>query len=163
MQEAMVSAGFGRMRKSITHILRVPISQKSRRLRSRLLSGLLAASILILPARHALADGQVLELPRVESAAAAYETPAPLPRVAPPRAEDDRPVAGMGSLQDYERDDGQAASQSPSLGGGYASSGVAPRPERPTNQDALLTDVIVGAVAIGLFALEVHAAQHHHR
>lgn len=157
------------MSKVVTDILRDPVTQKSGRRVSRILSmvlsTVLAASILALPATKALADGQVLELPQVANAPSESAPVVRRRHVAPPPTQmADAPMpAGMGTLQDYEHQDDSTAqnSSSPSsfaIGGSNGAVGVDPN----GNRDALIGDAILGAVAIGLFALEVHQARRHY-
>jgi hypothetical protein len=123
------------------------------------LSVVLAASICVLPARMAFA-AQVLELPADPASSpdgSADRAGEPLPHrhaMAPT-------PSGLGSIDDYERQ-----GESPSSAG-IGSAGSNPRidPNGPNrDRQALVNNVILGALAIGLFAMEVHAAhQHRHR
>ncbi len=66
--------------------------------------------------------------------------------------------SGLGSIEDYERQG------EPSSSAGIAGARPSLRIDRNNNRQALANDVTLGALAIGLFALEVHAAhQHRHR
>ena len=154
-------------------VLRHLATQKSCRRGRKVLSktppmalmALLIASILVLPASRALADGQILELPQVAEARPQPQ-PSRRPRVASPPAEvADAPIPGMGTLQDYEHQDDRPAQNPPqssaSLAMGGSNGAIVVDPGG--NRDALINDAILGAVAIGLFALEVHAAHHHRR
>ena len=69
--------------------------------------------------------------------------------------------SGLGSIDDYE-----------SQGESSSSTGITSAPSNPRidpngpngNRQALVNDVILGALVVGLFAMEVHAAhQHRHR
>ncbi len=126
------------------------------------LSALLAASIGVLPARTAFAD-QVLELPQAAAPASSPDGSADGAAVEPEpqRQAMTRMPAGLGSIDDYEN---QGESSNPA---GIASppSNLRIDPNGPNrNREALVNDVILGALAIGLFAMEVHAAhQHRHR
>jgi hypothetical protein len=122
----------------------------------------LAASIGVLPARTAFAD-QVLELPQAAAPASSPDGSADGAAVEPEpqRQAMTRMPAGLGSIDDYEN---QGESSYPA---GIASppSNLRVDPNGPNrNREALVNDVILGALAIGLFAMEVHAAhQHRHR
>jgi hypothetical protein len=125
----------------------------------------LVTSICVLPMRTAFAD-QVLELPQAPARAASSDTSRDASRyvpddVAPKPAPHRRAMApmpaGLGSIDDYESQDGSSSSS------GIAGAGLSPRIDPNRNGDALANEVILGALVIGLFAMEVHAAHQHHR
>jgi hypothetical protein len=125
------------------------------------ISALLAASVCGLPATTAFAE-QVLEVPRVaaptpaEAPVDAAVEPDPVHRVMAPMP------SGVGSVNDYETQD--ESSYPP---GALAPSARAPQGafvDPAHNRQALTNDVIMGALVIGLFALEAHSAhQSRHR
>lgn len=123
------------------------------------LSTVIAVSICILPARTTFAD-QVLELPQAV-APASYRDASAADGAAepPPRRQAMAPMpSGLGSLDDYER---QGESDRPA---GLASGPSNVRIDPNGNREALANDIILGALVIGLFALEMHAAhQNRHR
>ena len=63
--------------------------------------------------------------------------------------------SGLGSVDDYEN---QGESSYPAAVAGAPSN---LRVDPNGNRDALVKDVVLGALVIGLFALEAHAAQQH--
>ena len=131
---------------------------RGRRMLTLALSAVLVACICILPARTAFAD-QVLELPATAAPASSPDTSADGARETQPKHHAMAPMpAGLGSIEDYERQG------EPSSSAGIAGARPSLRIDRNNNRQALANDVILGALAIGLFALEVHAAhQHRHR
>jgi hypothetical protein len=125
------------------------------------LSALLAVSTCALPATSAFAE-QVLELPQAAAQTPSADAPAEAEAEPKPRRQAMTPMpAGLGSIDDYEN---QGESSYPA---GIASPPPNLRvdPNGPNrNREGLVNDVILGALAIGLFAMEVHAAhQHRHR
>jgi hypothetical protein len=143
--------------------LRHRASQKRVRrwLRSAILvlSVVLAASICVLPARTAFAD-QVLELPQAAAPASSPDRSADGAAVEPePQRQAMTPMpAGLGSIDDYEN---QGESSYPA-GIASAPSNLRVDPNGPNrNREGMVNDVILGALAIGLFAMEVHAAHQH--
>ncbi len=131
---------------------------RRRRMLTLALSAVLVACICILPARRAFAD-QVLELPATAAPASSPDASvggAPEPE---PKHRTMAPMpSGLGSIEDYERQG------EPSSSAGIAGARPNLHIDPSGNRQALANDVILGALAIGLFALEVHAAhQHRHR
>jgi hypothetical protein len=135
-----------------------------------ILSGLITLSMLALPVRTAFADGQVLELPQVSSAAVASSAtsddlvplpPVPRHRSARQQVADSAPPAGVGSLADYmHQSDGES---SPYPASAMSMSPAAGRYDPNGDRNAMVNNVILGVLALGLFAYEVHAANQHHR
>ena len=143
-----------------THCLRrrAPRKRQSRRLSLTVvaLSAILAIAVAVIPARMAFAE-QVLELPQtaapsptsdssIESASLAespHRSVAPMP-------------AGLGTIDDYEAE----GSSSPYSAGSGAPSGNAPV-ERRASQNTLTNEVVVGALVLGVLAMELHAAHQH--
>lgn len=138
------------------------------------LSAFLAATICGLPAtRMAFAD-QVLELPRATAAApapdASYSADA-VPEPEPRASRNLTPLpADLGSVEDYENQGEPSASPrfaasprfgtSPSFAGGPSPVRI----DQGGSRDAMVTNVILGALVIGLFAMEMNADhQHRHR
>ena len=137
-------------------------SQKRVRRWSRLLtvalSAVLAVSICVLPARTAFAN-QVLELPQTTAPVSSPAASADGAAEPEPQRQAVAPMpSGLGSVDDYEN---QGES---SYSGGIANAPSNLRIDPNGNRDALVKDVVLGALVIGLFALEAHAArQHRHR
>jgi hypothetical protein len=125
------------------------------------ISAVLAVSVCGLPATTALAE-QVLEVPRVtaptpaEAPMEAAVEPDPVHRVMAPMP------SGVGSVNDYETQDESSylvGATSPSI-----SRANGARIDPSGNRQSLTNEVILGAVVIGLFALEAHSAnQRRHR
>jgi hypothetical protein len=146
------------------YFLRHRESQKRRRRRSKTLiitlAVILAASICGLPTTDAFAD-QMLELPQVAAPA-----PMPHPRaVAEPDPESpNRAMApmppGLGSIDEYES---QGDSEGPArLASGPSNLQIDPYGPQG-NRSSLASNVLLGALTLGLFAMELHAAHRHHR
>jgi hypothetical protein len=157
------------------------VAEKRARRRPKMLrlalSALLAATICGLPATKVAFADQVLELPRVSAPA-----PAPLPDASyssdavaepePPAKRNLTPLpADLGSVEDYENQ-GDEASSSPRFASssrfasspGFASGPSTIRIDQGGGRDAMVTNVILGALVIGLFAMEMNSAhQHRHR
>lgn len=131
---------------------------RRRRMLTLALSAVLVACICILPARSAFAD-QVLELPATAAPASSPDASVDGARETQPKHHAMAPMpSGLGSIEDYERQG------EPSSSAGIAGARPSLRIDRNNNRQALANDVTLGALAIGLFALEVHAAhQHRHR
>lgn len=129
-----------------------------RRMLTLALSAVLAAGICVLPARSAFAD-QVLELPPTAAPASSRDASVDAAPEPEPKHHAMAPLpAGLGSIEDYEQQG------EPSSSAGIAGARPSLRIDPNNNRQALANDVILGALAIGLFALEVHAAhQHRHR
>lgn len=129
------------------------------RIRRVALALILALSIGMLPAmvpaRVAFAS-QTLELP--SSAPSSTSNPSienPPPPQARIRSTDPLPP-GLGTIDDYEAQDPSYRSSA----GSNAPSGNAPA-ERRANQPALVNEVVVGALVLGVLAMEMHAAHRH--
>lgn len=119
------------------------------------LSAVLTASICVLPARMAFAD-QVLELPQAAAPVSSqYASGAPAAAPEPERQAMAPMPAGIGSVDEYES---QGESSYPA---GIASTPSNLHIDPNRNRDGLVKDLVLGALVIGLFALEVHAAQQH--
>lgn len=143
------------------------ISQKwARRWSSALilaLSAVVSVSICVLPARTALAE-QILELPQESASPASVDAPAEVEPQPKPRRQPVTPIpSGVGSIEEYE-------SQGESDGPARFASG----PSNPQidvygttglsgNRGRMVNNVLLGALALGLLAMELHAAHHHHR
>ncbi|HVN26905.1 MAG TPA: hypothetical protein VMT64_00385 [Candidatus Binataceae bacterium] len=119
-------------------------------------------SLIMAPARSAFAD-QVLEIPSTVAPTASTPSdysrtmrtshPAPLP-------------SNLGTLQDYEREtDADSNTGNPSnYPSNHGAGSVNPLFEvKGNDQQALLQSAVLGALLIGAFAMEMHAAHHHHR
>lgn len=147
------------------------VAHQKRHFRATRLSALgialtVALSIVAIPAGPALAGGQVLELPQAAAPsspppAPAYETPPPS-AAAPEPAEvaDATPPPGVGGIDDYMHQDGQPPSSSHARN---AQSYSSQQPDPYANRSSATTDAIVAAVALGMIALDIYAAHHHHR
>jgi hypothetical protein len=114
----------------------------------------------------AFAD-QVLELPRVSAPA-----PAPAPdasyssdAVAEPEPRAKRNLtplpADLGSVEDYENQGEPSSSPRFASSPSFASGPSTVRIDQGGGRDAMVTNVILGALVIGLFAMEMNAAQQH--
>ena len=142
-------------------------------------AGILAFSITVLPVTKAVAD-QVLELPQTTTPAAAaapdVSTVAPITHYRHNQSalgDSEAPTpANLGSIDDYEhqgeadqssyRSSSPYASSGGGLGGNY--SGATLQFESGDSREALTNNLILGAVVLGLFAMEVESAHHrHHR
>jgi len=121
------------------------------------LAGFLAASVGLMPARMAVAE-QVLELP--QNAARLASPDASVEDAAQP--ENPRPEtiaampAGLGSVDDYESQDASS----------HSTTGAVSRPptapsERRSNHAALGNDLILGALVLGVLAIELRGAHQH--
>lgn len=143
--------------------LRHPASQKRVRRRSITfivpLSALLAVSILTLPAPSVFAE-QVLEVPQTAASTPLRDAPIDAEPEPEPQHRALAPMpSGLGSIQDYENQDesdrpvGFSNNPSNVRIDQFGSSG---------NRSALANNVLLGALAIGLFAMELHAAHRHH-
>ena len=151
-------------------------SHMGRRRRSRIpaviLSSFITLSMLAMPVGRAFADGQVLELPQVSSTPVAapatsydqYSPPEPVSRhrSAPQQVADSTPPSGVGSLDDYMHQSESDSSPYPASSA-MTMSPSAGRYDPNGDRSAMVTNVILGALAIGLFAYELHAANQHHR
>ena len=148
---------------------------------TRVLAAVLATTISLLPATKVLAD-QVLVLPQMTTPTAAPDLSSPAPVYAPDHRRNpsakrtpEAPLpANLGSIEDYEH---QGEEDRPSYSGtsSYASSnfqgggfggnygGTTLQFEPGNSREALTNNLILGAVVLGLFAMEVDAAHHHHR
>ena len=137
------------------------------------LSGLITLSMLALPLRNAFADGQVLELPQVSSAAIASPVTSD-DGLAPPvsasrhnsthqQVADSTPPPGVGSLADYMHQSDEDSSPYAGSAGAMPMSPGAGGFDSNGNRSAMVNNVILGALALGLFAYEIHAAHQHHR
>lgn len=155
---------------------------------TRALAVSLAASLCIAPITTALAD-QVLEVPQMAAPATSADAsakdaaPAAHPRhshhevTERPKAMAPLP-ANLGSVEDYEHQDGEDAPSS-SYSRRYSSSGFGGQAagfggpggnfaganlqfDPGHDRQALTNNLILGALAIGLFAMEVQASHHHH-
>jgi hypothetical protein len=146
------------MKAELPHRLRHRVSQKGTARGSRIagvaLSAILAASIagLVPTDVHA---AQVLELP--QTAPASSEVPAPPPISPPARARGARSEAapaGVGSVSDYESQEGdpQASVAAPQASSPF---------DRRGNRAALTNELMMGALVIGVLAMELHAAHQH--
>jgi len=148
------------MSAGLVHALRRLTSQKRARRRFSMLTLPLAALLIILvgvmPVRMVQAE-QVLELPTSGAPAAAsdaspddvvaYEKSAPK-AVAPM-------PSGLGSIDDYETQD-----SSPYAANSAGTRGTTHVDHRG-QQSALVDEVMVGALVIGVLAMELNSAHHH--
>ncbi len=120
------------------------------------LSAVLAAMIAMVPAATAFCD-QVLELP--QPAAPVASTDASTNNAASPeqpRNQASAPMpAGLGSIADYENQDSEASSAAP-----LTSSAGAPIEHRGA-QATVQNEAILGALVLGVIALELTAGNHH--
>jgi hypothetical protein len=125
----------------------------------------------------ALAD-QVLELPQ-NSAESTSSPPASIAspdETAPPHKPRHRAMApvpqNLGTLQDYERENGEDASGAPLNSANSANfanfAGAPSNPATPlfeiggNNHQTVAQNAILGVLMLGLFAMEVQSAHHHH-
>jgi len=124
---------------------------------------------------------QVLEIPQVKAPATSAPTPADTeatpvsPRYPRPEAvarRDDAPAipSNVGSLEEYERQDTDDASSprrnppSGIYGPGAALAGANFQIDPGGNRQALTSDLVLGALMLGVFAMEMNEAhQHRHR
>jgi hypothetical protein len=175
--EGGINHGFWPLIAADAHSLRHRAYQKrhARRLRFPALAAvlMLTASMVMLPAERALADGQVLELPQTTTASAPPSTPyaapapaaypadeaAPEPAPEPAEVADATPPPGVGDINDYMHQDGQPAQSHGQTG--YAQPYPGSHPDPHSNPPSLATTAIVGAIAVGLIALDVYASHHH--
>jgi hypothetical protein len=144
---------------------------------ARALAGTLAVSIGLMPAMKVFAE-QVLELPQMTTPS----TTPDLSSAAPPHRRNqsaqrnaEAPLpANLGSIEDYEHQGeedrpsypGSSSYASSNLqGGGFGGNygGATLQFEPGSSREALTNNIILGAVVLGLFAMEVDAAHHHHR
>jgi hypothetical protein len=121
----------------------------------RMLSALLAVAIGAIPARVAFA-GQTLELPQTAAPVTSASTPigdttTPEPQ---PQAIAALP-AGLGSIDDYESQDSDARPAP-------TANRVASRPfDRQSNHPSMANDVILGALILGVLAMELSGGHRH--
>jgi hypothetical protein len=133
--------------------------KRARRMLARVtivLSAVLAAMIAMVPAAIALGD-QVLELP--QPAAPAASADASTNNAASPqrlRNEASAPMpAGLGSIADYENQDSDAS------GAATATSPAGAPIEHRGPQATVQNEAILGALVLGVIALELTAGNHH--
>jgi hypothetical protein len=177
--EAMSAATIDRVRHRA-------IGTRSRWFLTRVLAASLVASLCMAPVMTAFAD-QVLEVPQMTAPAASAPDAAPGAPAhhsyheAAPRREAMAPMpANLGTLADYTHQDAEDApstsysrrysssgfgGQAAGFGGPGGNFGGANLQFDPGNdRQALTNNLILGALALGLFALEVQDAHHrHHR
>ncbi len=131
----------------------------------------LAMSIVALPARRALAEGQVLELPAAAStspATAAFDSPQRGAAATRDQLAEAAPPPGVGSIDDYmNQGEGNSAAGRAQRGFSYPTDPTArgfSSPANPTaNRNALYTEAAIGVLALGLYALEMEHSAHQHR
>lgn len=114
-----------------------------------------------MPMASALAD-QVDEIPQASVPAPPSDTIEPGPaRSAKPREVAPMP-AGLGTLEEYEHQGDPSYRAYRAHAAGSSSNVVF---DRTGNRQVATNDIILGALALGLFAMELHAVhrQHHHR
>ena|SRR5579871_461757 len=161
------------MSAGLLHALRRPTSQKRASRRPRMLTVAVAALLTTLvgfaPARMAFAE-QVLELPQPTAPSVSSSVPtdegATVEKSAP------REVAplpsGLGSIDDYENQDSSPRSSRYAAGypAGYAANGVGAsggtRIDHRGQPTQLQNEVMLGAVVLGVLAMEL-SHSHHHR
>jgi hypothetical protein len=130
---------------------------------TKALAAILAMSICVTEAGMAFAD-PVLELPQLATTSTPIDTAADETAPVKPRPRETVAMPKeLGTLQDYERE----SDSDPAVGNsqGFASSAPANRrfEANPSGQ-TLAQNVIIGALMLGVFAMELHAAhQHRHR
>ena len=111
----------------------------------------------------------VAQEPAIQVAAPAtsydhYSPPEPVSRhrSTPQQVADSTPPSGVGSLDDYMHQSESDSSPYPASSA-MTRSPSAGRYDPNGDRSAMVTNVILGALAIGLFAYELHAANQHHR
>jgi hypothetical protein len=159
------------------------INRRLSKIAARIVAGVLVTSLCLLPSSIAFAD-QVLELPQnpassVSSPASTAPTEEPIhphkhhhSHASESAAEDSTAAsaplpANLGTLQDYERDNDEdpSAGAASNFAGGpsYSANPANPVFELSGNShQTLAQNAILGVLMIGLFAMEVQAAHHHH-
>ena len=145
---------YTQMKTRALHALRHSLPRSSawcRKSVSWMLSGVLALGIVLCGAPVIQAE-QILELPPTTSADSPLEAPLPS-RSVRPRSADVSAPAGVGSVGDYENQDDSAAP-------GAANVTTRPRFERNSNQPALASEIVMGALVLGVLAMELHSAHH---
>ena len=175
-RETALRRGFLTFAPLRTHALEREVPKMSRRrspVASLVLSAFITLSMLVLPVRSAFADGQVLELPQVSSAAVASpttsddylapQTPVSRHRSNRQQVADETPPPGVGSLADYMHQSDEDSSPYPASAGAMSMSPAAVGFDTSGDRSATVNNVILGALALGLFAYEIHAAHQHHR
>lgn len=163
------------------------------RIRVRILATIVALALPMTQTASAVADEQVLEIPQAVATPAAhnshhhpdlYDTspatapapdanvnaapgdataytnagarePAAQPTAIASNTESYPPDPNVGSINDYQNQPGENG-QPPSFSFG----GRAPRSEPPAS---MTTNLIVGGILVGMMALEIASAHHHHR
>src|SRR5579862_1701594 len=154
------------------------IAGSGRSLLKRGLAGILAIGIGLMPATHALAE-QVLEVPQIatpasaaSTASAGSEAPAAIPhhrhRQTAQRNIDAPTPSNIGSIDDYEHQEeadsfpgsSRYASSSNFAGSGFGGNygGTTLQFESGNSREAVTNNLILGAMVLGLFAMEVDAA-----
>jgi hypothetical protein len=137
------------------------LRQGSRRSRIAFSAGLAAIISIVLsavPVANAIAE-QTLELPQTAAANSAFAPSEVVADAAPkPQPEVMAPMpAGVGSLADYEDQDSSPQQAQARNAMGSAGSPIDPLGSHPS----LGNEVVMGALVLGVLAMELGAAHHH--
>ncbi len=160
------------MSAGLLHALRRSTSQKRASRRPRMLTvaiaALLTAVVGVAPARMAFAE-QVLELPQPTAPSLSSGGPAeagPAVEKSAPREVAPLP-SGLGSIDDYENQDSSSRPSRYATGypAGYAANGVGAsggtRIDHRGQPTQLQNEVMLGAVVLGVLAMELGRAHRH--